>query len=513
MKFSLLLSLAAFVAADDGNYYATHNGGSQYVGNQGGDANGNGQGNQQQNNANAQGNQANYDGYQQYNQQQYQQNNQNNQNQQYNNQDVQNQYNEQYYERQEYNRQNGGQYVNGQWVYNYGYNQGAYDNYDPEKYYTGTHEYGEYDDDNEYDEEHPYNGPYQYYGNYGYYNKQDYNGQNFEGGMYYTAYDEDGNPIEYDNELYNGQGHHYYSGYYGNPTQNENPDDYTAYQSKCDGSANSRYCNNQGKDLQLGYVDVNNCANTMIQVTSAQVTCDSPYQYYYGNGAKRNSYLCDHGDQASITVFFKVLKDLPSDTSVYMTMGIYANVAGTYQLAWADKAADAQKYVGHGMTKKGQYAFSTRVQMDDDNNIYNEKGEFIPILEMGFSTKQDKLYNLGGMNIECTWDNTYQPYSPNPWWAGGKGGSFIKASRDTVGSKVAAFFLNLIILLTFLGLIGGAAFLVYKKFGDRLGLNNIEFQGTLDKAADFFRMGDDDDEEDRPGIDHTMTDTSKSLAA
>lgn len=507
MKLSLLLSMAAFASGAE-NYYATHDGGSQYVGNQNsgnnqqGQADGNAQ-NQQgnQNQGQYQYNQQAQQGQQQ--QQSYQQWKQNGGNGNYNGNANGNQADEDYQMRQNYNQAMGGQYVNGEWVYNYNYDQGAYDAYDPERYYTGYSANG----DNNYEGDGEYNGPYQYYGNYDHYNKQDQNYLNYQGGEYY---DEDGNVVDAEG-MYNGGGHHYYSGYYGNPSQNENPDDYTGYQSKCDGSANSRYCNNQGKDMMLGYVDVNNCANTIIQVQSAQVTCDSPYQYYYGNGAKRNSYLCDHGDQASITVFFKVLKDLPADQSVFMTMGLYANVAGTYELTWSDKAANVENYVGHSISKKGKYAFSTRVKMDDDNNVYNENGEFIPVLEMGFSTKQDKLYNLGGMNIECTWDNTYQPYSPNPWWAGGKGGSFIKASRDTVGSKVAAFFLNLIILIVFLSVIGGICVVVYRKYGDKLGLSNIEFQGTLDKAADFFRMGDDDEEQ--PGIDHSMTDTSKSLAA
>jgi hypothetical protein len=47
---------------------------------------------------------------------------------------------------------------------------------------------------------------------------------------------------------------------------------------------------------QQGEIDVNLCDNSVIQVISMYLTCDSPGTYYYGSGGYRNSPTCKFGD-------------------------------------------------------------------------------------------------------------------------------------------------------------------------------------------------------------------------
>lgn len=47
------------------------------------------------------------------------------------------------------------------------------------------------------------------------------------------------------------------------------------------------------------------CKDGIVQVTSLQTVCDSPYTFYYGNGANRNSESCNYGDKATITAYFE----------------------------------------------------------------------------------------------------------------------------------------------------------------------------------------------------------------
>jgi hypothetical protein len=47
------------------------------------------------------------------------------------------------------------------------------------------------------------------------------------------------------------------------------------------------------------------CEDGIVQVTSIKTVCDSPYTFYYGNGANRNSESCNFGDKATIMVSFE----------------------------------------------------------------------------------------------------------------------------------------------------------------------------------------------------------------
>jgi len=43
------------------------------------------------------------------------------------------------------------------------------------------------------------------------------------------------------------------------------------------------------------------CDDSVVVVTFLTVECNSPYTFYYGNGANRQSSVCDYGDKATVT--------------------------------------------------------------------------------------------------------------------------------------------------------------------------------------------------------------------
>jgi hypothetical protein len=211
-----------------------------------------------------------------------------------------------------------------------------------------------------------------------------------------------------------------------------------------------------------GYVYLKNCEDNAVEVTSVKLLCDSPYTFYYGNGAHRNSPQCDYGDKARITVYFNVTEDLGSD--VYMTMAVYA-ATGDYELLYALRAAEVcNNLVGSTCNTQGQYAFSMRVQFD---YLYGDNQAFYPVVEMGFSTKPDEGYNLGGSNIDCWYNEESEQY--DPW---------IYTDTTKVKSKGGqeSFLANYGTMIGAFTLLFAFAFNVWRKIG-----NEVEYKGKLDQ--------------------------------
>ena len=164
------------------------------------------------------------------------------------------------------------------------------------------------------------------------------------------------------------------------------------------------------------YQIVENCDSALVEVTEVTIKCDSPYAYYYGSGAHYSSDFCDYGDHALVTVFLNVNEDWLSANrdTIYMTMGVYAMKYGQSELLWAARSVEfCETFVGHACTKAGQYAFAFRVSLD---YIMTDQNLFVPQVEIGFSSRQDEGYNLGGVNIDCQFSSTYRAY--DPWYVG-----------------------------------------------------------------------------------------------
>jgi len=317
------------------------------------------------------------------------------------------------------------------------------------------------------------NGNGQYYNNGNDYNANAYDGYNAYGndadGEGDAYYGENGYVANYNNGYNNGydfdedadgdgMGGAWINGVYRPFCVNE--DSYQAYQGN--GQDNGNYQQQEGdEDVECieynKYIPAENCEQGTITVKSVSISCDSAYTFYYGNGAHQNSQLCDYGDMATITVFFKNAYNLPSKKPIYMTMGVYARKSNLELVYAAENVDLCGDMVGHQCTAAGNYAFAFRAKFD---YIFGDRSQFVPVVEMGFSTDADLGYNLGGVNIDCQFDGSYRPY--NPW-----------LNRSTTWGAGAGFAANYGLFIGVLLLLGAFAMYAYKHYG-----SDIEWKGV-----------------------------------
>jgi len=172
----------------------------------------------------------------------------------------------------------------------------------------------------------------------------------------------------------------------------------------------SSYSNYYSVEYYNGSRGFEVCDDSVVEVIELYILCDSPYTFYYGNGANRNSPVCNYGDKISFEVKLRVNDDLREDDSIYMTIAIYDDQENL--LVAADPANLCEDYVGADCTSAGYYQFSSRMRLpypsSDASNVL-----FLPQMHMAFSTQADAGYNLGAMNIECErWEDAA---SPSAW--------------------------------------------------------------------------------------------------
>jgi hypothetical protein len=163
-------------------------------------------------------------------------------------------------------------------------------------------------------------------------------------------------------------------------------------------SSSSRYSNNYAFDQTLA---LNVCKDSVVVVTYMTILCDSPYTFYYGNGANRNSPVCDYGDKAALSVTIKVLDDLQEeDTDIYFTLAAFDDVANLLTSTGSENLC--RDYIGRDCTKAGIYTFEKKLKF---GSPYGNRTKFQPEIHMAFSTQSDSGYNLGAVNMECMeWD-------------------------------------------------------------------------------------------------------------
>lgn len=142
-------------------------------------------------------------------------------------------------------------------------------------------------------------------------------------------------------------------------------------------------------------LSLNVCADSVVSVDYMAVLCDSPYTFYYGNGANRNSILCDYGDKATILTTFTVTDNLQEqDTEIYVTMAAYDSdnqfLVGTYPEPLC------RDYVGDDCTQAGSYTFTRKLKFGYP--MEGNETQFTPTLQMAFSTRADAGLNLGAVN-------------------------------------------------------------------------------------------------------------------
>ena len=152
-----------------------------------------------------------------------------------------------------------------------------------------------------------------------------------------------------------------------------------------------------------GARDFSVCDGSVVRVMELYILCDSPYTFYYGNGANRHSPVCNYGDKVSFEVRFRVTDDIQENEPIYVTMAMYDDQG--HLLASTEPSNLCDDFVGSDCTLAGYYKFSSRMRLPYPTSDSVSDERFLPQMHMAFSTHADSGYNLGAMNIECEqWD-------------------------------------------------------------------------------------------------------------
>jgi hypothetical protein len=95
---------------------------------------------------------------------------------------------------------------------------------------------------------------------------------------------------------------------------------------------------------QQGQTDVTLCDNSVIQVISMYLTCDSPGTYYYGSGGYRNSPTCKFGDNGHFSGSCKLMWFVKTMSETVLVSKIiessFRNIT-TYLLVCSSQSAHA----------------------------------------------------------------------------------------------------------------------------------------------------------------------------
>jgi hypothetical protein len=300
------------------------------------------------------------------------------------------------------------------------------------------------------------------------------------------------------------------SGYYSN---NENVNNYINYSNKGNNN-NANYDDDGAYDASYGYGTnetaysntyntgvysnlvavqsgseaekalVGNCEGSTVWVNSVTILCDSPYAYYYGNGAHRGSTVCDYGDMATVMVNFNIAASIRSMDNMYMTMGVYATKVNV-ELLFAAMNIKVDDLVGGNVNKKGNYEFSMRIMLE---KTYGDNSQFVPSFEFGFSTMEDEGYNLGGVNINCAYNARNQPYSSK----------FYRAKQNSKHRYGAGPSLHYASFSFFLGvaLLAGTFFFFWNKRNNEMEQHIAQdYDEENHKAAGYVDKNDTDDDD------------------
>lgn len=207
------------------------------------------------------------------------------------------------------------------------------------------------------------------------------------------------------------------------------------------------------------------CEKGVVQVTSISLLCNSPYTYYWGNGANRDSQVCDYGDKANIEVSFTVTDDLEDGTDIYMTMAVsYQNE----QLYLGESVELCYDNVGYACSAAGDYTFKKKIQFAYLDSSYEK---FVPTLEIAFSDSADGSYSLGGVNIYCQEDDDAAAGDVD-WSANDSNVQTLSASK--------VFFMNYGILVgTVTVMAGFSLFLWHHNRGDGSVVTKENSEGLL----------------------------------
>jgi hypothetical protein len=171
--------------------------------------------------------------------------------------------------------------------------------------------------------------------------------------------------------------------------------------------------NNNGQYGNGNYgLQFSKCEDSVVEVTYLAISCDSPYTFYYGNGANRDSVTCDYGDKATISGTVNVMDNLQYGDRIYITMAISDN--NNNMLMTSGPIDFCENLITYECAFKGTYNFQTKMKLTAPES--GNQTKFYPYIQMAFSTLPDSGYNLGAVNVNCrNQENpTYVSWVDNP---------------------------------------------------------------------------------------------------
>lgn len=300
-----------------------------------------------------------------------------------------------------YSNQQGGNQQNSNYQYSSSSNSYGGGNY--QQSYTGNYQYPSYNNQN--------NGNYQ---------QQNNNGNYQNGGNDYY-----GGNNQASNANNNGSGNNYKGSY--------------------------QYSNH----FYNGARDFDVCEDSVVRVTALFIVCDSPYAFYYGNGANRDSPVCNYGDKLSMEVRFEVVDDIEETDPIFITMAVYDDQDN--MLISVDPFYLCDDLVGFDCSYKGYYGFTYRLRLPYPSDSYGQatSTSFLPYVHMAFSTKADSGYNLGAVNEKCE------------RWGDGESG-YVTWSKKKQRAPLQAFVQDYGLLILSLIMLGAVGMFVWNQAGKSL---------------------------------------------
>ena len=197
------------------------------------------------------------------------------------------------------------------------------------------------------------------------------------------------------------------------------------------------------------------CNSTYIAVHSLSILCDSPYTYYYGNGAHRNSETCDYGDKATITMTLDVLQGLDYNTTIYVSMAVSTSEEILFQISYVDLCAN---WIGKECNTARTYKLSQGIQLAYVNGGTSTK--FTPFVEIGLSSAVNGDYDFGGLNIVCSTSTKGTTESLIKHWIGENATIAYYNGAGTFGNSYGILVGTVVVVAVF-------ALVLVKQNGDR----------------------------------------------
>jgi hypothetical protein len=184
------------------------------------------------------------------------------------------------------------------------------------------------------------------------------------------------------------------------------------------------------------------CDDAPIQVQNISYFCDSPYTFYYGNGAHRKSPVCDYGDRVTILVDLNV--ETYVDSTIYMALSAYSD---SDEQLFLEKSIDlCGDLVGKSCNSIGSYYFTKTLQFA---YLDGEETKFVPNWEIVFSVKSDGGFDLGAVNIECDREDEKSYFD----WQSIRGNTTLLHARTENFAQEYGILLITCISIVFLGII------------------------------------------------------------